>query len=121
MIGKRLLFAPFLFLLICALGCQRNNGIIVDPTPPFLGNLILDSEPICYSIDISTKEGKKLLRNRTIDETERLVLIYAARAHHCDFILNPKFTYLKKNGKVLRVKVFGYPARNKDKSQGTNK
>ncbi len=73
----------------------------------------LDEEPITYTIDISTEAGKMKLNRLSVEEAERLALIEAIMTNKCATIFNPQYTHLEHKGKVLRVTLYGYPARYK--------
>lgn len=75
----------------------------------------IDEAPITYVIDISTEAGKTKLKNLSLDEACDLVLIEAIMANKCTTIFNPQYTHLVHKGKVLRVTLYGYPARYKKK------
>lgn len=77
----------------------------------------IDKEPITYVIDISTEAGKMKLKNLSVDEACDLALIEAIMSNKCATIFNPQYTHLVHKGKVLRVTLYGYPARYK---QGNN-
>ncbi len=73
----------------------------------------IDEEPITYVIDISTEAGKMKLKNLSLDEACDLALIEAIMANKCATIFNPQYTHLMHKGKVLRITLYGYPARYK--------
>ena len=73
----------------------------------------LDSEPITYTIDISTEAGRMKLNKLSLDEACDLALIEAIMANKCATIFQPQYTQLVQGNKVLRVTVYGYPARYK--------
>lgn len=73
----------------------------------------LDDEPITYTIDISTDAGRAKLNKLSVDEACDLALIEAIMANKCATIFQPQYTHLVQKGKVLRVTLYGYPARYK--------
>lgn len=75
----------------------------------------IDTEPIEYTIDISTEAGRLKLNKLTVDEACDLALIEAIRASKCATIFQPQYTHLVEKGKVLRVTLYGFPARYKKK------
>lgn len=75
----------------------------------------LDPEPIIYTIDISTTSGKAKLAHSSLSRAKELVLVEAIMENKCATIFQPQYTHLEKGGKVLRVTVYGYPARYKKK------
>lgn len=72
-----------------------------------------DLEPvgsrITYTIDISTPEGKQKLHNLTLPEAQRLAETEAARVYDCDRLIDPRFDYLMKGKRILRITVDGRP------------
>lgn len=73
----------------------------------------LDSEPIQYTIDISTEAGRAKLKNLSLDEAKELALVEAIMASKCATIFQPQYKHTVKNGKVLGVMIYGFPARYK--------
>lgn len=73
----------------------------------------LDSEPILYTIDISTDVGRMKLNKLTLDQARKLALVEAIITNKCATLFQPQYTHLMEKGKVLRVSVYGYPARYK--------
>ena len=78
-------------------------------------NLDIATEPILYSIDISTAEGRTKLKDLTLREAKSLVLREAVMMNRCAKIVNPQYTQLMKGSRVLRVTVYGFPATYKNK------
>ncbi len=77
-------------------------------------DLDVDPQGITYTIDISTPEGRIALEGRTLEQAKKLALEDAAIKNNCARIISPKFSHLMKGKKVLRVTVFGFPARYKN-------
>lgn len=77
-------------------------------------DLIVDGQSITYTIDISTAEGRIKLDNLSLPKAKKLASEEAAIKNNCARIISPKFSYLKKGKHVLRVTVFGFPARYKN-------
>lgn len=75
--------------------------------------MVLDAEPITYTIDISTQSGRAKLNGLSLDEAYDLVLVESVIANKCATIFQPQYTNLMKKGDVLRVTIYGYPARYK--------
>lgn len=73
----------------------------------------LDVEPegVSYTIDISTPEGAAKLNKISLAEAENLALTEAVIKYNCAMLVNPQFTNLTNGKKVLRITVFGFPAR----------
>lgn len=78
-----------------------------------MNDYALDVEPqgITYTIDISTPEGAAKLDKLSLAEAENLALTEAVIKYNCAMIVNPQFTNLMKDKRVLRITVFGFPAR----------
>ena len=73
----------------------------------------LDKEPITYVIDITTELGRVELKNLSVEEARKLALVKAIMANKCATIFQPQYTHVVDKGKVLRVTLYGYPARYK--------
>lgn len=75
----------------------------------------LDPQGVSYTIDVSTPEGRAKLRKISLEDAKQLALIECIIKHNCATIFNPQFTHLVKGKDVLRVTVYGFPARYKNK------
>ena len=82
-------------------------------------DLDISKEPVEYTIDISTAEGRQLLNKMSLRQAEQLVLRECIMKHKCGTIFNPQYTHLKKGKRILRITVFGFPAwyKNKEKEK----
>lgn len=96
---------------------KLNAYTTVNPTIASYNEMTMDvdKDPITYIIDISTESGKTKLKNLSVDEACDLALVEAIMANKCATIFNPQYTHLVHKGKVLRVTLYGYPARYKQK------
>lgn len=74
-------------------------------------DLIVAPNGITYTIDISTEEGRGKLKGLTLEEAKNMVLQEAAINNNCARIISPKFSWLVKKGHVIRITVFGFPAK----------
>lgn len=72
-------------------------------------DLIPIGDRITYTIDISTPEGMQKLRNISLDDAKRLAETEATRKFNCDRLIDPRFDYLKKGKRILRITVDGRP------------
>lgn len=79
--------------------------------------MTLDSEPITHTIDISTSAGQVKLQGLSLQEARDLVLVEALMANKCATIFKPQYTHLIDKGKVLRITIYGFPARYKNKPE----
>lgn len=77
-------------------------------------DLDVDPQGITYTIDISTQEGRIKLNGLSVAQAQQLALEEAAIKNNCARIISPKFSHLKKGKQILRVTVFGFPARYKN-------
>ena len=73
-------------------------------------NLEIASDPITYTIDISTDEGRLKLYKLSLSEAKSLALREAVMRNRCAKIVNPQYTQLMKGRCVLRVTIYGFPA-----------
>lgn len=77
-------------------------------------DLDVDTQGITYTIDISTEEGRIKLNGLTLEQAKQMALDEAAIKNNCARIISPKFSHLKKGKEILRITVFGFPARYKN-------
>lgn len=113
--------------IICALfisscrtaksGSHSNNAYQTPTTHIQSDNLYdLDVSPdgVSYTIDVSTPEGKVKLNKLSLKEAENLALTEAVIKYNCALLVNPQFTNLMKGKQVLRITVYGFPAKYKN-------
>lgn len=72
-------------------------------------DLVPSGDRVTYTIDISTPEGKQKLYKISLDDAKRLAETEAARKYNCDRLIDPRFDYLKKGNRILRITVDGRP------------
>lgn len=72
-------------------------------------DLVPVGDRITYTIDISTPEGKQKLYKLSLAEAQRLAETEACRKYNCDRLVDPRFDYLKKGKRILRITVDGRP------------
>ena len=72
-------------------------------------DLIPVGDRITYTIDISTPEGMQKLANISLYDAKRLAETEATRKYNCDRLIDPRFDYLKKGKRILRITVDGRP------------
>lgn len=108
-------------LLVCSCSSTRSGGDGITGTEintytESINRFDLDVDPqgITYTIDISTQEGKIKLNGLSLAQAQQLALEEAAIKNNCARIISPKFSHLKKGKQILRVTVFGFPARYKN-------
>lgn len=108
-------------LLVCSCSSLRSGGAGITDTEvatytESINRYDLDVDPqgITYTIDISTMEGKLKLNGLSLEQAKQLALEEAAIKNNCARIISPKFSHLKKGKQILRVTVFGFPARYKN-------
>lgn len=94
---------------------SRNADPTVNPTITSYNEytMDLDPEPVTYTIDISTPDGRQKLKDISLIEAKELALVEAIMKCRCATLFNPQYTHLVKDNEVLRVTVYGYPARYK--------
>lgn len=99
-----------------------DTGMGVDARARSYNNydLVPIGERITYTIDISTPEGKQKLQNITLTEAKRLAEIEASRKYDCDRLIDPRFDYLKRGKRILRITVDGRPANYKTQDNHYN-
>lgn len=109
-------FAVITLLLLC--GCRVftgaggvDTGMGVDVKGHSYNSyyLVPVGDRITYTIDISTEEGKRNLNGLSLNEAKRLAETEACRKYNCDRLIDPRFDYLKKGKRILRITVDGRP------------
>lgn len=80
-------------------------------------DLEVSSEGVTYTIDISTPEGRMKLNKLKLHEAENLALTEAVMKYNCATLVNPQYTNLMRGKKVLRITVFGFPAKYKNQEK----
>lgn len=93
-----------------AYGSVKPNIVNYDEV-----TMTLDPVGVEYTIDVSTSEGRMKLANLTLQEAEELALVEAIMKNRCVTMFQPQYTHLKRGKKILRVTVYGIPARYKVK------
>ncbi len=73
-------------------------------------DLDVSENPIEHMIDISTPSGKAKLNKLSLKQAQELVLREAVMKSKCALLFNPQYTYVKKGKRILRIKVYGFPA-----------
>lgn len=94
---------------------EENSHTTVAPEIVSYNELTMDLDPtgVTYTIDISTPEGKLKLDKITLAEAQQLALVECLMKYNCATLFNPQYTHLKKGKDILRVTVYGFPARYK--------
>ncbi len=90
-------------------GYSTNMGVDARGTSYNSYDLVPVGDRITYTIDISTPEGKQKLYKLTLAEAQRLAETEAARKYNCDRLIDPRFDYLIKDKRILRITVDGRP------------
>ena len=72
-------------------------------------DLVPIGDRITYTIDISTPEGKQKLQGIKLADAKQLAETEASRKYNCDRLIDPRFDYLKKGKRILRITVDGRP------------
>lgn len=90
-------------------GYDTGIGIRLQDRSYISYNLEPVGDRITYTIDISTPEGKQKLYKLTLDEAKRLAETEASRKYNCDRLIDPRFDYLQKGKRILRITVDGRP------------
>lgn len=94
---------------------EENSHTTVAPEIVSYNELTMDLDPtgVTYTIDISTPEGKLKLDKISLAEAQQLALVECLMKYNCATLFNPQYTHLKKGKDILRVTVYGFPARYK--------
>lgn len=110
-------FVATTVLTICSCGSTRSGNGGYDPgmginlrDHSYISyDLVPVGDRITYTIDISTPEGKQMLQGLSLEEAQRKAEIEASRKFNCDRLIDPRFDYLKREGRILRITVDGRP------------
>lgn len=116
--------ATTILLTICSCSSIRSGAggystnIGVDARGISINNydLVPVGDRITYTIDISTPEGKQKLQGLSLAEAQRLAETEASRKFNCDRLIDPRFDYLKKGKRILRITVDGRPGNYKTRN-----
>lgn len=101
-------------------GTNTNNAYLAPNTVVNSFNeyeMEISPDPITYTIDISTPEGKMMLNKLSLKQAQEKVLTEAIIANKCAMIVNPQYSNLMKGKRVLRITVAGFPAKYKSSSK----
>lgn len=90
-------------------GVNTGLGVSVSGISNNNYDLIPIGDRITYTIDISTPEGKSKLKGISLADAQRLAETEAIRKYNCDRLIDPRFDYLKKGKRILRITVDGRP------------
>ena len=90
-------------------GYDTGMGVNLRDRSYISYNLEPVGDRITYTIDISTPEGKQKLEGLSLDEAKRLAETEASRKYNCDRLIDPRFDYLQKGKRILRITVDGRP------------
>jgi len=111
-----LAFAVITLLLLCgcrvftgAGGVDTGMGVDVKGRSYNSYDLVPVGDRITYTIDISTEEGRRNLNGLSLNEAKRLAETEAIRKYNCDRLIDPRFDFLKKGKRILRITVDGRP------------
>lgn len=90
-------------------GYSTNMGVYATGRSANNYDLVPVGDRITYTIDISTPEGKQKLYKLSLAEAQRLAETEACRKYNCDRLIDPRFDYLNKGKRILRITVDGRP------------
>ena len=90
-------------------GVDTGVGVYASGRSTNYYDLIPVGDRITYTIDISTPEGKQKLQGISLSDAKRLAETEASRKYNCDRLIDPRFDYLKKGKRILRITVDGRP------------
>lgn len=109
--------SAFAILTISSCGSTRSGaggydtgmGVYATGRSNNYYDLVPVGDRITYTIDISTPEGKQKLQGLSLAEAQRLAETEACRKYNCDRLIDPRFDYLNKGKRILRITVDGRP------------
>ncbi len=98
-------------------GTATGKQIGIDDRSYISYNLIPVGDRITYTIDISTPEGRQKLQGISLPDAQRLAETEASRKYNCDRLVDPRFDYLKRGKRILRITVDGRPGNYKARDE----
>lgn len=98
-------------------GYATGMGVDARGTSYNSYDLVPVGDRITYTIDISTPEGRQKLKGISLEEAQRLAETEASRKFNCDRLIDPRFDYLKKGKRILRITVDGRPGNYRTREQ----
>jgi len=90
-------------------GYDTGMGVYATGRSNNYYDLVPVGDRITFTIDISTPEGKQKLHKLSLSEAKQLAEVEASRKFNCDRLIDPRFDYLKKGKRILRITVDGRP------------
>ena len=90
-------------------GYDTGMGVNLRDRSYISYNLVPVGDRITYTIAINTPEGQQMLQGLSLGEAKQLAEVEATRKYNCDRLIDPRFNYLKKGKRVLRITVDGRP------------
>ncbi len=90
-------------------GTNTGVGVYATGRSANYYDLVPVGDRITYTIDISTPEGKQKLDGISLADAKQLAEVEASRKYNCDRLIDPRFDYLKKSKRILRITVDGRP------------
>ena len=90
-------------------GYDTGMGVNLRDRSYISYDLVPVGDRITYTIDISTPEGKQKLQGLSLNEARALAEVEACRKYNCDRLIDPRFDYLNKGKRILRITVDGRP------------
>lgn len=94
-------------------GSHGRNASMISRTLLSTTNeydLDIAADPVEHVIDVTTADGAAKLHKLSLRQAEDLALREAVMKHKCALLFNPQYTHVKKGSRILRVKVYGFPA-----------
>ena len=118
-------YGTIILLTICSCGTTRSGaggynagiGVNLQDRSYVSYDLVPVGDRITYTIDISTPEGKQKLNKLSLEEAKALAETEASRKFNCDRLIDPRFDYLKKGKRILRITVDGRPGNYKSRGE----
>ena len=98
-------------------GTDTGVGVYATGRSANYYDLVPVGDRITYTIDISTPEGKQKLQGISLADAQRLAETEASRKYNCDRLIDPRFDYLKKGKRILRITVDGRPGNYKTRNE----
>lgn len=111
--------------MLSLFSCGSSSRAIeeIDPTPDIdistFAEIHILERVVSYTIDVTTREGKAILKNCDKKTAKEQVFAGACLEHQCALIFNPKYRIVPKGDKIVSITVTGQPAIYRNKKSET--
>lgn len=114
--------------MLSLFSCGSSSKVIEEAvTTPGLDDLSVETSTeihilervVSYTLDVTTREGKAILKNCDLKKAKEQVFAAACEEHKCALIFNPRYRYIPKGKKIVSITVTGQPGIYRNKKSET--